>query len=61
MDQQMEYQNKYEDNETVKIRVTGEIVTVEEWGYVRRQNRYTYVIKERPSTFYFEEELAAIE
>lgn len=55
----MEYKNKFQDNQAVKHKSTGEILTVDQWGYVPSKKRYTYTVKENVSTFYFEEELEA--
>lgn len=55
----MEYKNKFQDNQAVKHRDTGEILTVNRWGYVPSMKRYTYTVKETIAMFYFEEELEA--
>ncbi|TWD92326.1 hypothetical protein FB550_11956 [Neobacillus bataviensis] len=49
--------NRYTIGQTVNIIETGEVVTILKWQYVKNMKRYSYTVKERPSTFYFEEEL----
>jgi hypothetical protein len=41
----------------VKIKASGETVTISKCQYVKNMKRYSYIVKEHPSTFYFEEEL----
>lgn len=53
--------NKYQDGEKVKLKETGEEVTVDRWNYAPNMRRYTYTIVEQPSTFYFEEEIQPTE
>ncbi|WP_177177228.1 hypothetical protein [Bacillus sp. MUM 116] len=43
--------------EEVKIKVSGESVTIYKCQYVKNMKRYSYVVKEYPNTFFFEEEL----
>ncbi|MBM7649614.1 hypothetical protein JOC78_002588 [Bacillus ectoiniformans] len=54
----MNNKNKFQDNE--KVLLNGEIVTIKGSSYIRNMQRYSYTIKENPSTFYFEEELTKI-
>lgn len=49
--------NRFNDGQTVNIIETGEVVTIAKWQYVKNMKRYSYIVKEHPSTFYFEEEL----
>ncbi|WP_172455482.1 hypothetical protein [Paenibacillus sp. BIHB 4019] len=53
----MEYKNKYQDGQKVRLLFTSEIVTVDEWSYTPSLRSYTYTIIEHPGTFYFEREL----
>jgi hypothetical protein len=48
---------KFKENENVKITATDELVTVIKSKYITNMKRYSYIVKEHPSTFYFEEEL----
>ncbi|RFU68365.1 hypothetical protein [Bacillus sp. V59.32b] len=48
--------NKYNIGEKVKIKTTDELVTINKWQYVKNMKKYSYTIKEQPSTFYFEDE-----
>lgn len=43
--------------EEVNIKTSGETVTVIKSQYVKNMKRYSYIVKEHPNTFYFEEEL----
>ncbi|GHH96698.1 hypothetical protein [Neobacillus kokaensis] len=43
--------------EEVKIKASGESVTISKCQYVKNMKRYSYIVKEYPNTFYFEEEL----
>lgn len=56
----MEYQNKFEDGQKVRIIGTPEIVTVNRWAYAPKMKRYTYTVIESPPTFYFEHELESV-
>ncbi len=49
--------NRYKSGQTVNIIETGEAVTILKWQYVKNMKRYSYIVKEHPETFYFEEEL----
>jgi len=49
--------NRYNNGQTVNIKATGEVVTILKWQYVKNMKRYSYIVKEHPGTFYFEEEL----
>lgn len=57
----MKRKNKYHDNERVILKTTGEVVTIKGVSFVNNMNRYSYTIKENPSTFYFEEEIKSVE
>lgn len=56
----MKYKNKFQDDEKVILKATGEIVTINKFTYVANMKRYSYTIKERPQTFYFEEEITPV-
>lgn len=49
--------NRYNSGQIVNIKETGEAVTILKWQYVNNMKRYSYIVKEHPGTFYFEEEL----
>jgi hypothetical protein len=49
--------NRYKNGQSVNIKETGELVTILKWQYVKNMKRYSYIVKEHPGTFYFEEEL----
>ena len=49
--------NRFNNGQTVNIIDTGEVVTISKWQYVKNMKRYSYIVKEHPTTFYFEEEL----
>lgn len=49
--------NRFNSGQTVKLKDTGEEVTILKWQYVKNMKRYSYIVKEHPGTFYFEEEL----
>jgi hypothetical protein len=49
--------NIYKTGQSVNIKETGETVTIMKSQYVKNMKRYSYTVKEYPSTFYFEEEL----
>ncbi|MDZ5472269.1 hypothetical protein SM124_10970 [Bacillus sp. 31A1R] len=51
---------KYEVNQKVLLKSTGETVTISKCSYVANMKRYSYTLKEHPNTFYFEEELGTI-
>jgi hypothetical protein len=52
----------FEDGEKVRIKETGEIVTIDHWWYASNQRSWTtqYNIVEHPSTWYSEHELQKI-
>lgn len=47
----------FTDGEEVKIKESGESVTIFKSQYVKNMKRYSYIVNEYPSTFFFEEEL----
>ncbi|MDP4170438.1 MAG: hypothetical protein Q8906_07485 [Bacillota bacterium] len=49
--------NRFTSGQTVNIKDTGELVTIVKWQYVKNMKRFSYIVKEYPGTFYFEEEL----
>lgn len=49
--------SKFQDNQKVIIKLTGETVTIKKSSYIPNMKRYSYTVKENPSTFYFEEEM----
>lgn len=52
----------FEDGEKVRLKKTGETVTINEWSLTRMGRgitRYTYTLKER-SSFYYHSELERI-
>jgi hypothetical protein len=49
--------NRYKDGQSVNIKETGEAVTIVKSQYVKNMKRYSYIVKEHPETFFFEEEL----
>ncbi|BCB03084.1 hypothetical protein [Bacillus sp. KH172YL63] len=49
--------NRFDIGSVVTIKETGETVTVSKYQYVKNMKRYSYIVKEHPGTFYFEEEL----
>lgn len=56
----MKENNKFNKNELVKITETNEIVTISKSQYIKNMKRYSYIVTEHPTTFYFEEELEKI-
>lgn len=48
--------NLYKEGEVVKVRKTGELVTISKTQYVKHMKKYSYKVIEYPSTFYFEGE-----
>jgi hypothetical protein len=52
--------NRFNSGEVVNIIETGEVVTILKWQYVKNMKRYSYIVKEHPSTFFFEEELQSL-
>ncbi|WP_408009774.1 hypothetical protein ACJROX_05595 [Pseudalkalibacillus sp. A8] len=53
--------NLFNTGDIVKIRKTGESVTIKKWQYVKNMKRYSYIVDEHPSTFYFEEEFEKVD
>lgn len=55
----------FEDGQKVRIKDTGEEVTVDRWALSKgpwgNLPRYTYTIIENPATFYFQHELESVE
>jgi hypothetical protein len=49
--------NRFKAGQTVSIKETGEAVTILKSQYVKNMKRYSYIVKEHPGTFFFEEEL----
>lgn len=49
--------NQFDKGETVCVRDTGESVTVLKFKYIKNMKRFSYIVKEHPKTFFFEEEL----
>ena len=47
----------FTNGDTVKIKVSGEFVTIFKNQYVKNMKRYSYLVNEYPNTFFFEEEL----
>ncbi|MFE7062616.1 hypothetical protein ABN702_08605 [Bacillus haimaensis] len=56
-EQILKLKNKFQDNEKVVLKSTGEQVTISKFNYVPNLKRYSYTLKEYPKTFYFEEEI----
>ncbi|MGE8205656.1 hypothetical protein ACQKP0_13955 [Heyndrickxia sp. NPDC080065] len=52
---------KFKKNEFVKIKETDENVTIIKSKYISNMKRYSYIVKEHPAIFYFEEELEKIQ
>ncbi|WP_197028336.1 MULTISPECIES: hypothetical protein [unclassified Bacillus (in: firmicutes)] len=53
----MSGKNKYQIGDKVTIKATDETVTISKLMFVKNMKKYSYTIKENPSTFYFEDEL----
>jgi hypothetical protein len=49
--------NLFKPGDTVCIKETGMAVTIVKSQYVQNMKRFSYIVKEAPGTFYFEEEL----
>ena len=49
--------NQFKNGQSVNIKETGEVVTILKSQYVKNMKRYSYIVKEHPETFFFEEEL----
>jgi hypothetical protein len=47
----------FTNGEEVKIKASGESVTIFKNQYVKNMKRYSYIVNEHPNTFFFEEEL----
>ncbi|MFD0051315.1 hypothetical protein ACFVHQ_18685 [Actinomycetes bacterium NPDC127524] len=56
----MAVKNKYQTGEKVKLKTSGETVTINKWQYVANMKKYSYTIKENPTTFYFEDEFLTL-
>jgi hypothetical protein len=52
--------NRYKEGQCVNIKETGEVVTILKSQYVKNMKRYSYIVKEHPETFFFEEELKVL-
>lgn len=48
--------NLFSAGDVVTILKTGESVTIKDWKYIKNMKRYSYIVDEHPSTFFFEEE-----
>ncbi|WP_209121363.1 hypothetical protein [Alkalihalobacillus sp. BA299] len=48
----------FSSGEQVVIKASDEIVTISKCQYVKNMKRYSYTVKELPTTFFFEEELS---
>ncbi|MDT8861576.1 hypothetical protein N0O92_15265 [Alkalihalobacillus sp. MEB130] len=57
----MKSKNKFQTNEKVILKSTGEIITINKFSYVPNMKRYSYTCLEHPSTFFFEEEMRSIQ
>ncbi|MCM3456289.1 hypothetical protein M3685_20485 [Heyndrickxia oleronia] len=53
----MKDNSKFKKNDLAKIIETDEQVTILKSKYISNMKRYSYIVKEYPATFYFEEEL----
>ncbi|MFZ3587720.1 hypothetical protein ACOI1C_00290 [Bacillus sp. DJP31] len=53
----MKNKNKFQVDDKVTLKLTGETVTVTQFQYVANMKRYSYTLKEHPQSFYFEEEI----
>ncbi|MEG9296390.1 hypothetical protein V6B33_08005 [Mangrovibacillus sp. Mu-81] len=51
----------FSNGSAVTIKETGETVTILKSQYVKNMKRYSYIVKEHPGTFFFEEELTSDE
>ncbi|MCT8138364.1 hypothetical protein H1D32_11745 [Anaerobacillus sp. CMMVII] len=56
----MKGKNKFQANDKVTLKATGETVTISKFSYVSNMKRYSYTVKEHPQTFYFEEEFGQL-
>ncbi|WP_442593937.1 hypothetical protein [Neobacillus sp. D3-1R] len=56
----MKQNNKFIKGEKVTLPITGETVTINKISYVQHMKKFTYTILEKPSTFYFEEEISKL-
>lgn len=52
--------NKFHTGEKVRLKDTGELVTISKHSYVTNMKRFSYTIKEHPHSFYFEEEIQGL-
>ncbi|MFD1737497.1 hypothetical protein ACFSCX_13130 [Bacillus salitolerans] len=57
----MKGKNKFKNEDKVRIKTTGETVTISKFSYVPMMKRYSYTVKEYPNTFYFQEEIEEID
>ena len=53
----MKDNSKFKKNDLAKIIENDERVTILKSKYISNMKRYSYIVKEHPATFYFEEEL----
>jgi hypothetical protein len=56
----MKQNNKFIEGEKVTISSTGETVTIKKLSYVANMKKFSYTTLEKPSTFYFEEEITKL-
>jgi hypothetical protein len=56
----MKQNNKFDVGEKVKLVISGETVTINKYSYVANMKKYSYTLKEKPRTFYFEEEFSKL-
>lgn len=56
----MKNTNKFNHNQQVRLKATGELVTINKSMYVKTMKRYSYTLKEYPNTFYFEDEMESM-
>ncbi|GAE37521.1 hypothetical protein JCM9157_4829 [Halalkalibacter akibai JCM 9157] len=57
----MKNKNKFITNQKVRLKSTGETITINKFSYVPNMKRYSYTCVEHPKTFYFEEEIEQLE
>lgn len=56
----LKQKNKFQNDQKVLLKLTGETVTISKSQYVANMKRYSYKIKENPNTFYFEDEISPL-
>ncbi|MDC3418072.1 hypothetical protein [Aquibacillus salsiterrae] len=56
----MKNTNKFSNDQQVRLKSTGELVTIKKSMYVQTMKRFSYTLKEYPNTFYFEEEIESL-